>query len=72
MKRTEDNRTADETYRDRIETARAQLALIGAQLTAHSQRQSGDLRNWGYAGDLGAVNESLASVLESLGATVQR
>jgi hypothetical protein len=71
MKRMDD-RTADETYRERLETAHTQLALIEAQLTAHSQRQSGDLRNWGYAGDLGAVNEALASVLESLGAKVQR
>jgi len=66
MSKTTPN-TAEETYRQRRETVDALLSELRGKLDAHAKRAAADPKNWGYAGDLGHVEE----VLRDLAAFMQ-
>jgi len=66
-KNTTKRRTAAETYgntRNRIDT---KLAKLQEALAKHAAQQKEEPRNWGYAGDLGHVEEMLDGLSEFLG-----
>jgi len=51
--------TAANTYRQRRQTVDALLEELRGKLDAHAKRAEADPKNWGYAGDLGHVEEVL-------------
>jgi len=63
----ETTETAETAYNLRAGLAEDLLKRIAAQLAEHKARQAARPQHWGYAGDLGRVNEELAQVLASLG-----
>lgn len=61
------NRTnAAAAYLERRETVLDLLAEIRTALDEHQISAAGDVKNWGYVGDLGAYGAELANVLESV------
>ena len=59
--------TAAACYAERHTECEKLLKRIAFQLDVHRGCQAQDPANWGYAADLGRVNEELASVLAGLG-----
>jgi len=59
--------TAAACYAERFEETQELLKRIARQLAAHRKLQAAEPADWGFAGDLGHVNEELAYVLASLG-----
>lgn len=51
--------TAEENYQQRRETVDALLGELRGKLDVHAKRAAADPKNWGYAGDLGHVEEVL-------------
>lgn len=51
--------SANDIYNQRIERAKALLGEIEASLVQHQARQADHPRNWGYAGDVGHLVETL-------------
>jgi hypothetical protein len=58
--------TAQAAYSARFAGVASLLEKLDAGLVAHSDRQAADARNWGYAGDLGHVEELLGRALFAL------
>lgn len=58
--------TAAERYADHQDDIGALLDLIGEELRVHAETAGKKPKDWGYAGDLGRVRETLKSLLESL------
>jgi len=58
--------TAAERYADHRNDIGIMLDLVGEELRVHAERASKDPKDWGYAGDLGHIRESLKRILESL------
>jgi hypothetical protein len=61
--------TAAHLYAARHAEAQDLLKRIASRLAEHKQRQAARSADWGYAGDLGRINEQLAYVLADLGDT---
>ena len=59
--------TAAACYDERHAECQDLLKRIASRLEQHQKDQTQEPANWGYAGDLGRVNEELAYVLASLG-----
>ena len=59
--------TAAITYTTRQANAKALIARLTAALETHSGRAADEPNNWGFAGDLGAVETTLAELVASLG-----
>ncbi|MBK9170692.1 MAG: hypothetical protein IPM24_24965 [Bryobacterales bacterium] len=59
--------TAAACYAERHAEAQDLLKRIASCLAAHKKQQAAEPTHWGYAGDLGRINEQLAYVLASLG-----
>jgi len=64
---TNTTKTAAGEYSQRAAVAQDLLKRLAARLAEHGARQAARPQDWGYAGDLGRVNEELAQVLASLG-----
>lgn len=58
--------TADATYQARRVAITNLLDSIRLSLDEHAVEQSADPRNWGFAGDLGEVEDRLKSILRHL------
>ena len=58
--------SAAERYADHQNDIGIMLDLVGEELRVHAERAGKDPKDWGYAGDLGHIRESLKRVLESL------
>ena len=65
MKNT--TKTAATDYSRRAAIAQDLLKRIAGRLSEHQARHAARPGDWGYAGDLGRVNEELAQVLAALG-----
>jgi hypothetical protein len=61
---TTHNQTASSLYRERAARIRAHLARIECELGEHEDCQRSEPTNWGYAGELGAVEAQLADIWE--------
>jgi hypothetical protein len=61
--------TAASLYAARYAKAQDLLNRIASRLAEHQRRQAAAPDNWGYAGDLGRLNQELAYVLAALGDT---
>lgn len=59
--------TASEAYAQRATTVNQQLDELRQCLTAHAARQAGQPLNYGFAGDLGHVEQELRGLLEFFG-----
>jgi hypothetical protein len=59
--------TAAACYGERFAETQDLLRRITRRLAAHRNEQAAEPADWGFAGDLGHVNEELAYVLASLG-----
>jgi uncharacterized protein YqgV (UPF0045/DUF77 family) len=59
--------TSQETYAQRQESIKAQIAEITKKLKSHSKRAKSDPANWGMAGDLGYVMQQIAEINAFLG-----
>lgn len=59
MNETKRPLTAADAYRQRGQAVEALLDELRGKLDAHAQRAAVDPSNWGYAGDLGHVEEVL-------------
>ncbi len=59
MNETKRPATAADAYRQRRQAVEAMLNELRGKLDAHAQRAAADPQNWGYAGDLGHVEEVL-------------
>lgn len=59
MNETKRPATAADEYRQRRQAVDALLEGLRDKLDAHAQRAAADPANWGYAGDLGHVEEVL-------------
>lgn len=59
--------TAAECYSARHAEAQSLLKLISRRLEEHKAKQAKEPADWGYAGDLGHVNNELAYILAALG-----
>lgn len=59
-------RTAHEAYLENLVACKRKLDELHRALAAHKREEAADPRNWGYAGDLGHVNEKLGEVLDFL------
>jgi hypothetical protein len=60
-------KTAESDYSQRAAVAQDLLKRIAARLAEHRTKQAALPKDWGFAGDLGRINEGLAQVLASLG-----
>ena len=60
------NETASERYTDQRSEIAVLMDCIRMELDEHAKRAASDPGNWGFAGDLGHVNESLQEVLRGL------
>jgi hypothetical protein len=58
--------TAAERYADHQQDIGVLLDLVAEELRVHAERAAEDPKDWGYAGDLGRVRETLKGLLESL------
>ncbi len=58
---------AQREYAARQARAKALIARLSVGLDAHAARAAGQPDNWGFAGDLGAVEIKLQELLTSLG-----
>ena len=58
--------TAAERYADHQQDIGVLLDLVAEELRVHAERAAENPKDWGYAGDLGRVRESLKGLLESL------
>lgn len=58
--------TAATAYTHEHEQARRLLAALHAALRTHEAKAHAAPRDWGYAGDLGALNETLRNALDRL------
>jgi hypothetical protein len=65
MKNT--TKTAATDYSRRAAIAQDLLKRIAGRLSEHQARHAAQPGDWGYAGDLGRINEELAQVLAALG-----
>ena len=59
MNETKRPTTAADAYQQRRQAVDALLEELRGKLDAHAQRAAADPANWGYAGDLGHVEEVL-------------
>ena len=59
--------TAAECYSARYAEAQSLLRQISRCLEEHKAKQAKEPTDWGYAGDLGHVNNELAYILAALG-----
>ena len=59
MNETKRPTTAADEYRQRRQTVDALLDELRKKIDTHAQRAAADPSNWGYAGDLGHVEEVL-------------
>ena len=57
--------TAAERYADHQKDIGALLDLVGEELRVHAEAAAKKPNDWGYAGDLGRVRESLKDILQS-------
>ncbi len=67
MNETKRPTTTADAYRQRRRSVNALLDELRKKIDAHAQRAAADPANWGYAGDLGHVEE----VLRDLAAFMQ-
>ena len=51
--------SADAAYRDRIAKTRTMISALTVLLDHHEADQTRDSTNWGFVGDLGALNKKL-------------
>lgn len=58
---------AQREYAARQARAKALIARLSAGLDAHAARAAGQPDNWGFSGDLGAVESSLQELVAGLG-----
>ena len=58
--------TALETYQARQANISILLAALNDRLAAHSHKAASKPRHWGYAGDLGSVQEELERIVAML------
>ena len=59
MNETKRPTTAADAYRQRRQAVAALLDELRKKIDAHAQRATADPANWGFAGDLGHVEEVL-------------
>jgi hypothetical protein len=50
---------ANKGYKQKCKEIDKELATLGKKLKLHNDRQSADITNWGFVGDLGYVLEKL-------------
>lgn len=62
----ESKQTAAEAYAERGNDIGALLDLISQELKVHAEDAAKTPKNWGFAGDLGHIRESLKEILQSL------
>ena len=55
-------KTAQKAYQDRIDSIRQQLKDIELAITTHQSKFEKDSSNWGYVGDIGAVDIQLSTI----------
>ena len=67
MNETKRPATAADAYRQRRQAVDALLDELRKKIDAHAQRATADPANWGFAGDLGHVEEALATLPPSCG-----
>jgi hypothetical protein len=60
-------KTATAAYNEKASISQDLLKRIAARLAEHQTQQAARPADWGYAGDLGRINEELAQVLAALG-----
>jgi hypothetical protein len=60
---------ATETYQANRNEIDAKITRIQELLKAMDERQAGDPKNWGFAGNTGHIKSELEEILETLGAT---
>jgi uncharacterized protein (UPF0128 family) len=65
--KTQAKQTAAGCYAERFAEAQDLLKRIGSRLKEHRDRQAQEPIHWGYAGDLGSINQELAYILAALG-----
>lgn len=58
--------TALETYQARQANISILLAALNDRLAVHSHKAASKPRHWGYAGDLGSVQEELERIVAML------
>ncbi len=61
---TTKKQTAHDAYVDNYAEVMANIKRLQVYLETHAMKEAVDQRNWGYAGDLGRINNL---VLEALG-----
>lgn len=61
---TTKNQTAHDAYVDNYAETMTNIKRLQVYLETHAMKEAADQRNWGYAGDLGRINNL---VLEALG-----
>ena len=64
---TKTTQTATEAYRDRMTDVRSLMDLLKTELRLHERKAKADLRNWGYAGDLGYIKDRLTDAIAFIG-----
>lgn len=60
-------KTAKADYEAKHKELCRRIALLMTAADKHQKKAQADEKNWGYAGDLGHVNELLAQTLHTLG-----
>ena len=58
---------AELAYMENVAKGRRQLAELDKALKAHGRRQSRATADWGYAGDMAHVSDTLGEVLQFVG-----
>ncbi len=61
-----ESESAQESFDTNFIYAQSKLDMIKTELDEFKSEYQGDLRNWGYAGSLGHVNELLDEILDFL------
>ena len=58
--------TAHQAYEAKSAAVAARLETLQALLAMHAQREAGNPRNYGYAGDMAHIDTLLAQAVEAL------